>query len=77
MPKASFPLLTAFILFIHKYSIVKFFSDFWQVSEFSPGTSVSSTNKTDRHDIPEILLKVVLNTIILTPQIIHHILVFN
>jgi len=25
---------------------------------FSPGTSVSSTNKTDRHDITEILLKV-------------------
>jgi hypothetical protein len=24
---------------------------------FSPGTSVSSTNKTDRHDITEILLK--------------------
>ena len=30
---------------------------------FSPGTPVSSTNKTDRHDITEILLKVVLNTI--------------
>jgi hypothetical protein len=31
---------------------------------FSPGSSVSSTNKTDRHDITEILLKVVvLNTI--------------
>ena len=30
---------------------------------FSPGTQVSSTNKTDRHDINEILLKVVLNTI--------------
>jgi hypothetical protein len=25
---------------------------------FSPGTPVSSTNKTDRHDITEILLKV-------------------
>jgi len=25
---------------------------------FSPGTTVSSTNKTDRHDIAEILLKV-------------------
>ena len=31
---------------------------------FSPGTLVSSTNKTDRHDITEILLKVTLNTII-------------
>ena len=30
---------------------------------FSPGTPVSSTNKTDRNDITEILLKVVLNTI--------------
>jgi hypothetical protein len=29
----------------------------------SPGTLVSSTNKTDRHDIAEILLKVALNTI--------------
>jgi hypothetical protein len=31
---------------------------------FSMGTPVSSTNKTDRHDITEILLKVVLNTMI-------------
>ena len=29
----------------------------------SPGTLVSSTNKVDRHDITEILLKVALNTI--------------
>jgi hypothetical protein len=28
----------------------------------SPGTQVSSTNKTDRNDITEILLKVALNT---------------
>ena len=33
---------------------------------FSPGTPVSSTNKTYRHDIPEILLKVALNTITIT-----------
>ena len=31
---------------------------------FSPGTPVSSTNKTDRHNITEILLKVALNTTI-------------
>jgi hypothetical protein len=31
---------------------------------FIPGTPVSSTNKNDRHDITEILLKVALNTII-------------
>ena len=30
---------------------------------FSPGIPVSFTNKTDRHDITEILLKVALNTI--------------
>jgi hypothetical protein len=30
---------------------------------FSPDPPVSSTNKTDRHDITEILLKVALNTI--------------
>jgi hypothetical protein len=30
---------------------------------FSPGIPVSSTNKTDRHDITGILLKVALNTI--------------
>ena len=29
---------------------------------FSPGTLASSTTKTDRHDIAEILLKVALNT---------------
>jgi hypothetical protein len=33
------------------------------LEKFSP---ISSTNKTDRHDITEILLKVVLNTITLT-----------
>jgi hypothetical protein len=30
---------------------------------FSPGTPASSTTKTDPHDIAEILLKVVVNTI--------------
>ena len=30
---------------------------------FSPGSPISSTNKTDHHDITEILLKVALNTI--------------
>jgi hypothetical protein len=30
---------------------------------FSPGTPVSSNNKTDRHDITEILLQMALNTI--------------
>jgi hypothetical protein len=33
---------------------------------FSAGSPVSSTNKTDHHDITEILLKVALNTTTLT-----------
>ena len=41
---------------------IKFVTSRW----FSPGPPVSSTNKTDRHDITEILLKVALNTIKLT-----------
>ena len=43
--------------------VIKFVSDIRQVGGFSPGTPVSSTNKPDHHDIIEILLKVVLNTI--------------
>jgi hypothetical protein len=35
---------------------------------FSPGTPASSTTKTDRHDIAEILLKVALNTKIKSNQ---------
>jgi hypothetical protein len=33
-----------------------------QVGGFFPGTLVSFINKTDRHNIAEILLKVALNT---------------
>jgi hypothetical protein len=33
---------------------------------FSPGTAVSYANKTDHHDITELLLKVALNIITLT-----------
>ena len=39
---------------------------------FSPGHLVSSTNKTDRHDITEILLKVALNTIKQTNKKSYH-----
>jgi hypothetical protein len=47
--------------------VIQFVSDLLQVSKwFSPGTPVSSTNKADRYDITEILLKVALNTISLT-----------
>jgi hypothetical protein len=41
-----------------------FATDQW----FSTGTPVSSTNKPDHHDITEILLKVALNNMILTPE---------
>jgi hypothetical protein len=43
--------------------MIKFVSDLQQAGGFCPGTPVSSTNKTDRHDITEILLKVAFNTI--------------
>jgi len=46
---------------IHQY-VIKFV---W----FSLGTQVSSTNKTYRPDITEILLKVALNTITLSPSL--------
>ena len=36
---------------------------------FSSGTLVSSTNKTDHHDITKIFLKVAINTISLTSQL--------
>ena len=36
---------------------------------FSPCTPVSSTNKTDRHNVTEMLLKVALNTINFNPSI--------
>ena len=45
-----------------QHYLIKFVSDL-QRSLFSLETLVSSTNKTDLHDITEILLKVALNTI--------------
>ena len=49
-----------------QHYVIKFVSDLPQVCCFLKGTPVSSTNKTERHDITEILLKVALNTRILT-----------
>ena len=46
--------------------VIKSVSDLRQVGGFLLGTPVSSTNNSDRHDIAEILLKMVLNTITLT-----------
>jgi hypothetical protein len=48
---------------------LKFVIDLQQVSCFL-GTPVSSTNKTDHHDITEMLLKVVLSTIKQTTPIV-------
>ena len=45
------------------YRILQKFGDFCIQSWFSLGTLVSSTNKTDHHNITEILLKVALNSI--------------
>ena len=44
-----------------QYNIVLLATGWW----FSPGSLLSSTNKTDRHNITEILLKVAFNTITL------------
>jgi hypothetical protein len=54
---------TTSVLFPHRcmYSVQLYVIKF--VSGFTSGTFVSSTNKTDHHDITEVLLKVALNTI--------------
>ena len=46
-----------------QHYVIKLVSDLLQVCGFYPGPPLSSTNKTDRHDITEILLKVALSTI--------------
>ena len=61
--------MTACVLHIYNCFIclfVCFFISFINFLWFSPGTLVSSTNKTDSYVIAEILLKVVLNTISLS-----------
>jgi hypothetical protein len=37
---------------------------------FSQGTPVSTTNKTDHHDIAELMLKMALNTITITVPLV-------
>ena len=51
-----------------QHYVIKFVSDLWQVGGFLLSSPVSSTNKTDCHDITEILLQVALNTITLTQK---------
>jgi ABC-type proline/glycine betaine transport system ATPase subunit len=50
-----------------RHYVIKFVSECGRSAVFS-GTQVSSTNKTDCHDITEIVLKMALNTIKPTKQ---------
>ena len=43
-------------LYSIQHYVIKFISDLRQVGGFFPSTAISSNNKTDRHDIAEILL---------------------
>ena len=57
-----------------QHYVIKFVSDLRQVGGFlSRGTPISSTNKTDRHDITEILLKVAFNSTIQSTQTVKQI----
>ena len=49
-----------------QHYVIKFVSDLWQVSGFLRALRFPPPNKTDRHDITEIVLKVVLTTITIT-----------
>jgi hypothetical protein len=53
-------------LYSIQHYVIKVVSDLRQVSGFSPGPLVSSSSKTDCHNITEILLKVTLNIITLS-----------
>jgi hypothetical protein len=73
LPMQSVPILTNVVspnpadgeVYSIQHYAIKFVSNLRQVGGFLPGTPVSSTNKTDRHDIHGILLKVALNIITL------------
>ena len=53
-------------MYLIQHYVINFVSALRQVGGFSPGSPVSSTNKTDRNDKAEILLKVELDTITIT-----------
>ena len=71
---ASFSVITYIYIYtiyiVHTYCGVIYFAT---GRSSSPGTPVSSTNKTDSHDITEILLKVVLNIITLLYMFIFYV----
>jgi hypothetical protein len=54
-------------VYLIQHYVIKFISDLQQDGGFSLSTLVSSTNKTDCHDISEIWLKEALNTITSLP----------
>ena len=70
VPVQSVPITTKVVSSNHVHGevysihyVIKFVSDLRQIGDFFPGTPVSSTYKTDSHDIIEILLKVALSAI--------------
>jgi hypothetical protein len=57
--------------------VIKFVSGLRQVGgQFSPGTPVSSTNKTDRPEITEIFFNVALSTIKQTYNIFYYLIIY-
>jgi hypothetical protein len=58
-----------------QHYVIKFVSDLRQVW-FSRGTPISPTNKTDSHDITEILLKVALSAIKTKPNYCQNLIIF-
>ena len=54
------------VMYSIQHYVIELISDSREVGWFSLGTPVTSTNKTDRHDIAEILLQVALTTTCLT-----------
>jgi hypothetical protein len=50
-----------------QHYVIEFVSDLWQVGGFLWVPPVLSISKSDHHDIAEILSKVALNSITLTP----------
>ena len=64
------PITTVVVYSIQHY-VIKLPVTCSRLVVLSPGPPVSSTNKTNHHDITEILLKVALNTITLTLYSVH------
>jgi hypothetical protein len=74
LPMQSVPITTNIVslnpahgeVYLIQHYVIKFVSNMRQGQWFFPGIPGSSTNRIDRHNITEILLKVALNIITLT-----------